>query len=101
MTEADVLVEAGRVFVESRTFSQSDFDRFARLSGDVNPIHVDPQFAAGTRFGRTVAHGMLLYAAVCGVLGRALPGAMQLSQDLMFTTQTYADEEVTIRLEIL
>jgi len=34
-----------------------DFDRFARLTGDDNPIHCDPVFAATTHFGATVAHG--------------------------------------------
>ena len=36
-----------------RSFTQQDFARFADLSGDNNPIHVDPQFSARTRFGRT------------------------------------------------
>ena len=44
------------------------FDRFARLSGDDNPIHVDPAFSARTRFGRTVAHGMLLYGRVWAMI---------------------------------
>ena len=57
-----------------RTFSQSDFDRFAALSGDDNPIHVDPEFAARSKFGRTVAHGMFLYGNVCRLLGTPLPG---------------------------
>ena len=39
-----------------RIFSQVDFDRFARLSGDNNPIHIDPAFSARTPFGQTVAH---------------------------------------------
>ena len=60
-----------------RIFSQRDFDRFAILSGDDNPIHVDPKFASRTRFGRTVAHGMFLYSHVCAVLGAALPGHKQ------------------------
>jgi acyl dehydratase len=47
-----------------RVFSQSDFDRFAALSGDDNPIHIDPEFSARSKFGRTVAHGMFLYSTV-------------------------------------
>jgi acyl dehydratase len=102
-----------------RTFSQRDFDRFAVLSGDDNPIHVDPAFAARTRFGRTVAHGMLLYSAISAALAyahekpdRSSPstelrrpvrfgaGDDQLEQELMFLTPTYVGEEVAICLEV-
>src|SRR5690606_41700541 len=44
-----------------RVVTQRDFDRFASLSRDDNPIHCDPAFASGTHFGATVAHGMFLY----------------------------------------
>jgi 3-hydroxybutyryl-CoA dehydratase len=81
-------------------FSQGDFDEFARLSGDNNPIHVDPAFAARTRFGRTVAHGMLLYGAICCALSYHFPGATQLEQRLIFPAPTFADEEMTISLTI-
>jgi acyl-CoA synthetase (AMP-forming)/AMP-acid ligase II len=57
-----------------RSFTQEDFDRFADLSGDNNPIHVDPEFSAHTHFGRTVAHGMLLYSTICRVLSTQYPG---------------------------
>ncbi len=84
-----------------RTFSQAEFDCFAALSGDDNPIHVDPEFSARTHFGRTVAHGMLLYTAVCGALAEFCPGALQLEQELTFPAPTYAGVETTIRLEVL
>jgi len=96
-------VEIGQRLTETRTFSQGDFNRFAALSGDDNPIHVDPDFAELTRFGGTVAHGMFLYGIVCGLLGSHLPGAgsVQLSQDLMFPSPTYVDEEVSIHLLVI
>ncbi|MGZ3427312.1 MAG: MaoC/PaaZ C-terminal domain-containing protein, partial [Polyangia bacterium] len=50
-----------------RRVTQADFDRFARLSGDDNPIHVDAAFAARTRWGKTLAHGMMLYSLVVHV----------------------------------
>ena len=83
-----------------RTFSQKEFDAFARLSGDDNPIHVDPGFSAATRFGRTVAHGMLLYAVFRGLVFRLMPHASQLAQDLKFTAPTYADEPMRFTLNI-
>jgi acyl dehydratase len=96
-------IAIGSVVIEKRSFSQEDFDRFAALSGDDNPIHVDPSFAARSKFGRTVAHGMMLYSAVCGVLGTKLPGpgTVQIGQSLMFPTPTFTGEEVTIQVEVL
>lgn len=80
--------------------TQDDVDRFATLSGDDNPIHVDPEFAARTPFGRTISHGMLLYGAICGALSRSFPGAQQIEQELAFPHPTYAGEEVTLRLAV-
>ncbi|MES0881167.1 MaoC/PaaZ C-terminal domain-containing protein [Roseibium sp. SCP14] len=75
---------------------QSDFDAFATLSGDDNPIHVDPEFSARTRFGRTVSHGMLLYTRVFGHLQALYPGRKHVMQTLMFPNPSYADEELTL-----
>ena len=85
-----------------RVFRQSDFDRFAVLSGDVNPIHVDAEFAGRSKFGRTVAHGMFLYSVVCSVLGTRLPGpgTMQVEQELMFPSPTYTGEEVAVTVQV-
>jgi acyl dehydratase len=94
-------IKPGAVATSHRTFDQRDFDRFAALSGDDNPIHVDPAFAGRTRFGRTVAHGMLLYSTICCALTDALvPGFVQREQELMFVTPTYTGEEIEIRLEV-
>jgi acyl dehydratase len=91
----------GASAVRHRTLTQRDFDRFAMLSGDDNPIHVDPGYAAGSRFGRPVAHGMLLYSLVCGLLGEAFPGAAQVSQTLMFPAPTFAGEDVTVEARVV
>ena len=84
-----------------RVFSQSDFDRFAALSGDDNPIHIDSEFAARSKFGRTVAHGMFLYANACGMLDTPVPGqgTVQIEDELMFPSPTFAGEKVEIRVE--
>ena len=90
----------GQTFTITRTFSQDDFNRFAALSGDDNPIHVDPEFSARTKFGRTVAHGMLLYGTICGAVSAQFPGAQQLEQELRFPSPTYTDEAITIQLTV-
>ncbi|MBY0530913.1 MAG: MaoC family dehydratase N-terminal domain-containing protein [Xanthobacteraceae bacterium] len=87
------MTAAGTVISEIHAPAQTDFDRFARISGDDNPIHVDPAFAAHTRFSRTVAHGMLLVSILWGMLHRHLHDAgRQLSQSLMFPNPAYAGE---------
>ncbi len=80
---------------------QEDFNRFAALSGDDNPIHVDPEFSARTKFGKTVCHGMLLYSLICSVLDTHFPGTRQIEQDLMFPTPVFVREQVTVRLQVV
>jgi len=89
------------VVTMQRTFTQQDFDRFAKISGDDNPIHVDPEFSARTRFGKTVSHGMLLYATINQALSKYFPGARQIEQELIFPNPTFVGEEVTVQLEVL
>lgn len=80
--------------VLDRVLTQADFDEFAELSGDDNPIHVDPAFSAKTRFGRTVSHGMLLSAILRGLLDQLVPGGRQVEQKLMFPSPTYAGDAI-------
>ena len=94
-------LNVGHTITETKVFTQADFDEFARLSKDDNPIHVDPQFSARTGFGRTAAHGMFLYGTICGLLSQHFPGAVQLEQSLMFPAPTYAGEAMTVQAEIM
>lgn len=74
-------------------FTQSHFDEYARISGDDNPVHVDADFAAGTRFGRTVAHGMLLFSSLQASLARRWDGPLRLrSQEFVFLTPTFTGD---------
>ena len=90
---------ASTVSIE-RSFSQVDFDRFARLSGDSNPIHVDTAFAARTRFGRTVAHGLLLFSVLRGLIEQLVPGGHLLEQDIMFPAPTFAGERMCFTVTV-
>ena len=95
------LISPEAVFEYRRSFTQDDFDRFAALSGDDNPIHVDPTYAARTHFGHTVAHGMLLYSVLSGTMARTFPGSVQLAHEMMFPTGTPTGEEVIFRMQVL
>jgi acyl dehydratase len=92
------MIAEGDTYSFERTLTQGDFDAFAALSGDDNPIHVSPEFAARTRFGRTVSHGMLLYGLLCAALREVAPGAAHTTQELVFPAPTYAGEPISIVL---
>ena len=81
------------------TLTQEQFDEFARLSGDDNPIHVDPVFSARTRFGRTVAHGMHLFALLQAEVARAIDGPVRPShQEFVFRAPTFAGDALQLHL---
>jgi acyl dehydratase len=78
------------------TPTQEEFDRFAALSGDDNPIHVDPAFSARGGFGGTVAHGMLIYVRLWALVRAAHPGAVALRQTMMFPNPAFAGIDVAL-----
>jgi 3-hydroxybutyryl-CoA dehydratase len=55
----------------TKTVTQDAINRYAGVSGDGNPLHTDPVFAASTRFGGPIAHGMLILAYVSECLTAA------------------------------
>jgi len=82
-----------------RVLTQRDFDRFAVLSHDDNPIHCDPAFARATHFGATVAHGMFLFSLLCAQMARshARP-VLPVAQTLMFPRPTFVGDGVVAEL---
>jgi acyl dehydratase len=87
----------------TRTISDIDIAAFAAASGDENPVHTDAAYAATTRFGRPIAHGMLSASLVSAVLGNDLPGpgSIYLSQTLSFKAPVYAGDTITARVECI
>jgi len=85
-----------------RTFTREDVEAFARLTGDVNPAHVDADFAASSVFGKPVAHGMLTAALISAVLGTKLPGkgAVYVSQTIQFRKPVFPGDAVRAEVEI-
>ncbi|MFN5271090.1 MAG: MaoC/PaaZ C-terminal domain-containing protein [Hyphomonadaceae bacterium] len=75
------------------TPTQSDLDLFAKLSGDANPIHVDPDFAANSGFGRTVAHGAMLTSWLVRAAGLS---ETPKSTSAMFPAPAFAGEGLEV-----
>ena len=86
-----------------KTVTQSDIEQFADLVGDRNPVHVNPDYAKKTRFGRPIAHGMWGLSLVSAVLGTKLPGpgTIYLSQTVQFKAPVFAGDTLTARVKVL
>jgi len=86
-----------------KTFPQQDVDDFARVSGDCNPVHLDAEFAAQSRFGRPIAHGMLTASLISACLGQRLPGqgTVYLSQSVRFMAPVYPGEEISAQVTVM
>ncbi len=89
--------QAGRHVTFTKTFTEEDVRRFIEITGDVNPLHVDEQFAAGTRFGGRVLHGMLTASIFSTMVGMFLPGtgAIYRSQTIRFLLPVHIGDTVT------
>lgn len=86
----------------TKTITDEDVRTFAELTGDHNPVHLDEEYAAGTRFGRRIAHGMLSASLISSVLANELPGrgTVYLSQSLRFVAPVFPGDTVTARVTV-
>lgn len=75
---------------------------FAQASGDENPVHLDDDYAAGTRFGKRIAHGMLTASIISAILGNDLPGSgtIYLAQDVKFKAPVFVGDTVMAKVEV-
>ena len=85
-----------------RTITEEDILKFAELSGDYNPIHMDEKFAQQTIFKGRIAHGALTTAFVSALLARDLPGpgTIYIFQQLSFRKPVRIADSITTKVEV-
>lgn len=99
--EGETGLGVGDVATFTKTLSAGDIERFARASGDTNPLHLDADYARGTRFGRRIVHGVLALGVVSAALAR-LPGlVIYLSQTVQFVAPVDVGDTVTARCQVI
>ncbi|MFZ5790543.1 MAG: MaoC family dehydratase [Pseudomonadota bacterium] len=79
-------LSVGQSATYAKTVTDADIVLFAGISGDVNPVHLDQDYATNTMFKGRIAHGMLTASFISAVLGTKLPGpgCIYVSQSLKF-----------------
>jgi 3-hydroxybutyryl-CoA dehydratase len=87
----------------SKKITESMLDEFSKFSGDLNPLHMDSEFAHSSTFGKRVVHGMLLASFFSQLIGMKLPGknALYFSQTLNFRSPCYIDDEIQVMGEVI
>jgi acyl dehydratase len=92
----------GDAVESTRRVSVEDILSFAEISGDFNPIHIDPEFARTSQFGRVIAHGPIALGLAGNVVGTQLPGlgTIAISSAIRHLRPIYADDCITTRAEI-
>ncbi len=90
-------IKVGDTFEVSKQITDELIRHFADLSGDYNQIHLDEQFAAETRFGKRIGHGLLTASFISALLGTAMSVSkiVYLGQTLRFKAPAYIDDVVT------
>lgn len=87
----------------SKAFTEEEVFRFAEISTDKNPLHLDRDFGRDSIFGQRIVHGMLVASLFSGLIGMQLPGkgSIYLGQNLTFKAPVAINEKVTASVEII
>lgn len=87
----------------TKTLTEAELILFAAVSGDVNPLHLDPEYASTTPFKGRIAHGMWSGALISAALATVIPGpgTLYLEQSLQFRKPVRLDDTLTVRATVL
>jgi phosphate acetyltransferase len=93
-------IQVGDAATLNRTLTERDIMLFAVMSGDINPAHVDPEYAMSSRFREVIGHGMWSGALISTVLGTTFPGpgTIYLGQNLRFRRPVKVGDTITVTI---
>ena len=96
-------VTVGQKARRSLSLSPEHVATYAKLTGDYNPLHFDPGFAAATKFGKLVVQGGLTTGLLHALVAMDLPGpgSVFLSQNWKFTAPVYIGDTITAEAEVV
>ena len=95
-------IKVGQTADYSKRVSDADIRSFAEITGDFNPVHLDDDAAAKSRFGGRIAHGMLSAGFVSAAIAMKLPGpgSIYLAQEMRFTAPVRIDDVIKVTLTV-
>jgi 3-hydroxybutyryl-CoA dehydratase len=98
----EFLYNVGEGFKFERFISSEDVRKFAEIIGDLNPVHLDAEFAEQSFFKKRIVHGAFLGGLISKVLGMDFPGqgTIYISQNSVFKRPVYVDTTVTVEVRV-
>lgn len=90
-----------KTFSFSKTITADDINMFAEVTGDFNPLHMDPEYCKHTRFKERIAHGFLTGSLISTAISKEFPGAIYLKQDMKFLKPVKIGDTITSKVEII
>jgi len=95
-------IEVGMTDIFGKTVTEADIVMFSGISGDINPVHLNHEFASDTIFEGRIAHGMLTASFISTVIGTKLPGpgCIYVNQSLRFKAPVKAGDTVVARVTV-
>ena len=96
-------IQVGMTATFAKTITEADIVFFAGVSGDINAVHLNEEYAATTPFKGRIAHGMLSASLISAVLANRMPGpgTIYLDQRLKFLAPVRAGETVHAKVRVL
>jgi len=82
-----------------RTFTEEDIEAFARITGDRNPYHFNEAFVVQTRFGKPIAHGLLVASMITEIGGEF--AWLATSMTFRFVAPVYVGDTITLEMNVL
>lgn len=98
-----ILPEVGQKRSSSVIYLTEMVEKFAEISGDKNPVHLDFEFASKSIFKNKIVHGILVSSQISALIANELPGpgSIYLNQELKFVSPVYHGDEIICVVEVI
>jgi acyl dehydratase len=95
-------IEQGTTYTHEFSFTQDEVVKFAEVTGDKNPVHLDAAYAAGTMFKKPIMHGFLGGSVFSKVFGTLFPGegTIYLKQSMAFMRPMFVDVAYEVKMTV-
>jgi 3-hydroxybutyryl-CoA dehydratase len=96
-------IEIGQKASITKTFTDDDVRQFAQISNDVNPLHLNDDYAKKSIFKKRIVHGILTCGLISAVLANKLPGegTIYLAQEVRFNAPVFLGDSITAMCEVI